>query len=266
MRPSNTARELQVNHLLGRRIVRRIRRELRILQKFSFWVRGKTRYRHKVFNESLAKALGDPNCRTDISDHLGSIFYFAVDAGPKLMVELGTRGGESTRALLAAAVNTQSVLLSIDIHDCGNLDLPFRERWHFIKADDLEFARTKFSDWCLSQSLEPRVDVLFIDTSHEYEHTKAEIEIWSSHLSDNGVMLFHDTNLGKGTYARMDGSIGIAWNNQRGVIRAIEDLLSRQYDENSFFCDLTRQYLIMHYPNCNGLTVLKKIATAPAEH
>jgi len=211
----------------------------------------------------LAYALGHPNRRTDISDHLSAIFYFAIDAAPTLIVELGTRGGESTRALLAAAFNTQSTLLSIDFHDCQALQLPFREHWHFINADDLEFGKTEFTDWCLSHSLVPRIDVLFIDTSHQYEHTKAEIEIWSSYLSDTAVMLFHDTNLGKGTYARLDGSIGIAWDNQRGVIRALEELVGRQYDETAFFCDLTDQYLIMHYPNCNGLTVLKKRSPEP---
>ena len=212
-------------------------------------------------NGSLAAALPGSNRRTDISDHLSTLFYFAVDSSPKLIVELGTRGGESTRALLAAADHTQSTLLSIDIFDCENIQLPFRKRWHFIKADDLEFASSGFTAWCQSRSLEPRIDVLFIDTSHEYEHTKAEIKLWSSYLADHAVMLFHDTNLGDGTYARLDGSIGIAWNNQRGVIRALEELLGRRYDETSFFCDVTKNYLVMHYPNCNGLTVLKKVST-----
>lgn len=71
-------------------------------------------------------------------------------------------------------------------------------------------------------------------------------------------MIFHDTNMGLGVYGRIDGSVGIGYDNERGVIRALEEFLGRQYDEKSFFCDLAGGYLIKHYPHCNGLAVLKK--------
>ncbi len=147
---------------------------------------------------------------------------------------------------------------SVDIKDYGQLALPFREHWHFVQSDDIEFGKTGFVNWCLRRSIEPKIDLLLIDTSHKYEHTKEEIEIWSPHLSNNAIMLFHDTNMGTGPYARMDGSIGFSFDNERGVIKAIEEFLGRQFDEKSFFCDFAKGYLIMHYPNCNGLTILKK--------
>jgi hypothetical protein len=100
--------------------------------------------------------------------------------------------------------------------------------------------------------------VLFIDTSHDYIHTKQEIEIWSKYLSDKGIMIFHDTNMGKGMYTRNDGSMGFGWDNERGVMRAIEEFVDRQYDENSFFCDVTDKYSLIHFPNSNGLTIIKK--------
>lgn len=227
-------------------------------RKVLFWLQGGTRYKHTFYNPSLTHTLNARPQHSDISDHLGSIFFFALDAKPKLMVELGTRGGESTRVLLAVASITKSTLLSIDIDDCSQLDLPFREHWHFVKADDVEFGKAGFGEWCLSRSIEPKIDVLFLDTSHEYEHTKDEIEIWSTYLSNKGIILFHDTNMKTGTYGRMDGSVDFGWNNERGVMRAIEQFVGCQYDEDSFFCDIRRGYLIKHYPNCNGLTLLKR--------
>ena len=223
-----------------------------------FSLRGGTHYTQTFYCPPLLDALGMAKRRSHISDHLGAIFFFALDARPKLMVELGTNSGESTRVLLAAASITKAALLSVDIKDCGQLALPFREHWHFVQSDDIEFGKAGFTQWCLSHSVEPRIDVLFIDTSHRYEHTKQEIEIWSRYLSDDAVMLFHDTNMGTGAYGRTDGSVGYGFDNKRGVIRAIEELTGRQYDESSFFCDFAQGYLIMHYPNCNGLAVLKK--------
>ena len=73
--------------------------------------------------------------------------------------------------------------------------------------------------------------------NYEYEHTKNEIETWIRYLSEEGVMIFHDTNMGKGIYSRTDGSIDIGCDNERGVIRAIEKFIGRHYDENSFFYD-----------------------------
>ena len=43
--------------------------------------------------------------------------------------------------------------------------------------------------------LPPQVDILFIDTSHEYEHTLAELYAYMPRVSNGGVALFHDTNL-----------------------------------------------------------------------
>ena len=39
------------------------------------------------------------------------------------------------------------------------------------------------------------VDVFFLDTSHEYEHTLAELRAYMPRVAPGGVALFHDTNL-----------------------------------------------------------------------
>lgn len=228
------------------------------VRKFFFWLAGGTIYKHLFYNTSLSKAFNIHNRKSDISDHLGSIFFFTLEAKPKLIVELGTRGGESTRSLLAAAFLSEAVLLSIDIVDCECINLPFSNNWNFVKVDDIEFGNLHFADWCRHRHIDPKIDVIFIDTSHEYEHTKKEIETWFRYLSEEGVMIFHDTNMGKGVYSRTDGSVGFGWDNERGVIKAIEEFVGRHYDENAFCYDFINDFLLIHYPYCNGLTIIKR--------
>jgi len=225
-----------------------------------FRLRGGRRYRQQIYHPALQKALAGDREKSDIYDHLGQLFALGVEAGPGLMVELGTRGGESTRALLAAASVNQSTLLSVDIDDCRQDSLPFAEQWRFMQADDVVFGHDRFADWCRQHGMPEKARLIFIDTSHEYEHTKQEIAAWAPHLADGGILLFHDTNMGNGKFARQDGSVSLGWDNQRGVIRAIEEFLGRRYDENSFFTDIANGYLVQHYPHCNGLTVLKRLS------
>jgi len=39
------------------------------------------------------------------------------------------------------------------------------------------------------------VDVWFLDTSHEYEHTLAELRAYMPRVAAGGIALFHDTNV-----------------------------------------------------------------------
>jgi hypothetical protein len=128
--------------------------------KLAFRLAGGTRFSHKFYNQHLAAALPADLPGSDISDHLGSLFFFAMQAKPRLMVELGTRGGESTRSLLAAAFLSKAILLSIDIDDWELSDLPYRENWHFVQADDIEFGRSSFIRWCHQNHIKPAIDVL----------------------------------------------------------------------------------------------------------
>lgn len=227
----------------------------------SFLAAGKNRFHAAIEHPVLVEALSGDAGGTDISDHLNTLFFFAANPQNKLMVELGTRGGESTRALLAAAVVSDSFLLSVDIDDCSHIRVPFQDKWCFKQESDVEFASGGFRAWCVEKSMQPVIDVLFIDTSHEYEHTKEEIASWSPYLAPNGLMIFHDTNMGPGIYAKLNGTIGGGWNNDRGVIRAVEEFLGTTYDESRYFCDLTNGYRVLHYPWSNGLTVLHKLGS-----
>ncbi len=101
------------------------------------------------------------------------------------------------------------------------------------------------------------IDVLFIDTSHLFEHTHSEITAWFPFLSSRAKVFFHDTNL-KRVYFRKDGSMGIGWNNGRGVIRAVERYLNRTFNERANLVDFSPGWLVRHFPYCAGFTILEK--------
>jgi cephalosporin hydroxylase len=199
--------------------------------------------------------------KTDISDHLSDLFFDVMSQAPRLIVELGTRGGESTRVLLAAAEQLGARVLSVDLNDCSQVTLSDkqRQRWTFVQSDDVAFGKTGFAGWCEEQQLPVRADVIFLDTSHYYEHTLEELRAWVPHVPRGGLLILHDTNMGRGLYRRFDNSMGSGWNNQRGVIRAVEEYVGRKYDEATLFCDITGEFLIRHRPNCNGYTVIKRL-------
>ncbi|MFB6212575.1 MAG: class I SAM-dependent methyltransferase [Candidatus Magasanikbacteria bacterium] len=203
------------------------------------------------YNE-IRKLSGDD---TDISDHLTFMFEESLRNNPSTIVELGVRGGVSSAVFRRVSEICGSDLISVDLQDCSDaLDY---EDWYFIQRDDLEFAG-EFKEWSQENGLKDEVDILFIDTSHEHEHTKEEIESWFPHLASNGIVFFHDTNL-SGFYFREDGSVGKAWDNDRGVIGAIEELIGCSLDEKKRFSTIKSGFLIRHNPYCNGMTMLKKL-------
>lgn len=192
---------------------------------------------------------------TSINDHLPRLFTESLQVDPDTIVELGVRGGESTFVFERVARLSGATLVSVDIDDCSNAcDY---DDWHFVQTDDVEFAG-EFPDWCADHDADPSVDVLFIDTSHLYEHTVDEIEAWFPRLSQDAVVFFHDTNLTR-LNRREDGTLNKGWNNDRGVIRALEDRFNESFDETERFETVVGDFVFRHYPYCGGLGVLRRL-------
>ena len=193
--------------------------------------------------------------RTAINEHLETLFLETLSMKPRLIVELGVARGESARGFAQVARLSGAKLVSVDLTDCSRA-LDWQE-WNFIQQDDIEFAR-EFPGWCRERQIEPVIDVLFIDTSHYFEHTLEEIRSYFPFLADHAKVFFHDTNLE--TYIfRKDGSMDLGWDNSRGVIRALEVYFGRKFNEKEEFTDFVTPYVIKHYPYCSGLTVLEKL-------
>jgi predicted O-methyltransferase YrrM len=116
----------------------------------------------------------------DMAPHIDTLARHASDA--QTILELGVRGGVSTWAILDA-MPSDGALVSIDIENCA---VPERiradPRWVFVVGDDLS------PD--VQEQVPPHVDLAFIDTSHEYEHTVAELA-WVLTLGPARIVL-HD--------------------------------------------------------------------------
>ena len=194
--------------------------------------------------------------RSDISDHLPTLFSESIAMRPRLIVELGVRGGESRFVFERVAKLNDSFLVSVDMDDCSAACSP-ASKWYFLKADDVLFAQ-EFPAWCGEHGVSLGIDVLFIDTSHLYDHTVEEIRGWFSHLNPKSKVIFHDTNLRK-LGRRMDGTLLRGWDNDRGVIRAIEDFLGARLNERVDFVTTINQWVVRHWARCNGLTVLERV-------
>src|SRR6185437_1352771 len=118
--------------------------------------------------------------------HLAFLRETAAAYGRPVIAELGVRAGNSAACFLAAAEDSGGEVWSVDImpaqvpphwHDL--------DRWHFLQADDIS---GQAQEW-----LPAALDVLFIDTSHQYDHTLAELGLYVPRVRPGGIVLLHDT-------------------------------------------------------------------------
>lgn len=172
---------------------------------------------------------------SDIQGHLPTL-HEAVAARPGARVlELGVRWGTSTACLLAAAEEVDGHVWSVDIAQPAVPDWwAGTGRWTLTVGDDLDPA--------VAAAQPAEVDVLFLDTSHVYEHTLAELAEYVPRVVPGGAVLCHDTELKRPDAAPADGppfpvaraldeycaAHGLAWENWAGsyglgVIRIGDD-------------------------------------------
>jgi len=214
----------------------------------------RSRPRFESASPELQEILEHARARTDISDHLPTLFAEARLVQPRLIVELGVRGGESTFVLERVARLCDAHLVSVDIAECLRRS-PW-DKWVFVKRDDIAFA-AEFPGWCAARQMPAAIDFLFIDTSHLFDHTLREIQAWFPLLSARAKVAFHDTNQRR-IYRRRDGSIGLGWPN-RGVIAALEKHFATTFHEQVDFVDVRDGWLIRHHAGCNGFTLLSRL-------
>lgn len=128
------------------------------------------------------------NSLSDIYQHLPTLYGQAVRYPEAVVLELGVRSGNSTAAFLAAAEKVDGTVWSVDIQEPRS-----RSNWHdtgfwnLIIGDDLSAE--------VQAATPAEVDVLFIDTSHAYDHTLSELRTYVPRVRSGGVVLCHDTEL-----------------------------------------------------------------------
>jgi predicted O-methyltransferase YrrM len=154
---------------------------------------------------------------SDIGGHLIYLHQRAAALPHCKALELGVRGGCSTAAFLAGVEDSDGHLWSVDI---ANPDPPangWRDnpRWTFHLGDDLILGDTDL--------LPAVVDLLFIDTSHRYQHTLDELTLYGPRVRTGGVILLHDTELevAPASYSEEDRGFPVR--------RAVQEWCQRQF-------------------------------------
>jgi predicted O-methyltransferase YrrM len=125
---------------------------------------------------------------SDIREQLPLLYAAAASYDAPEIAELGTRTGHSTSALLAGAAETGGHVWSVDP---GMVVVPpwWEETglWSFLHEDDMS---EQAAAWVPAE-----LDILFIDTSHTYDHTLAELRRYVPRVLPGGTVLCHDPEL-----------------------------------------------------------------------
>jgi cephalosporin hydroxylase len=122
---------------------------------------------------------------SDIHLHLPTFVRLVENSGATKVIELGTRTGVSTIAWLYALELVGGHLWSVDTDERPAIG--DHDHWTFIQGDDC-------SPQVFAQLPSP-VDVVFIDTSHDYDHTLRELNLYRWLVRPGGKILLHDTEL-----------------------------------------------------------------------
>jgi cephalosporin hydroxylase len=148
----------------------------------------------------------------DIAPHMPMLEEFASKAC--FILEIGCGAGNGScrafrRGLARSPISPELKLhISIDINEAHPAyDRPTEDYWFKVSGD----SRTKevydeVLDVIVKQLGDGVPDIIFIDTDHNYEQMKAELELWGRLAHSSTIWLFHDTWM-MGPYNHMTDAI-----------------------------------------------------------
>ncbi len=167
--------------------------------KLWWFQKGRTRNVAEEYGHHLRRP-------SDIRDHLS--YFYDLGTQSEKIIELGTRGGASTSAFLHGLAQTEDGhCWSVDLEPAPKFDT---DRWTFIQGNDL--------DPDVYKALPDDADVLFIGTSHHYQQTLNELNLYRWKVKPGGIILLHDTEL-----ARPAGAHGQAYPVKRAMEKFCHD-------------------------------------------
>jgi predicted O-methyltransferase YrrM len=136
-----------------------------------------------------------------LGDSAWLLYSLAKSLKPEVCVEIGSARGKSACYVgRALAENGKGKLYAIDPHvktewnddnSVDSIDEFRRNIAAFGLEDRVEIIR-KFSGDA-AQGWTRKIDLIFIDGDHSYDGVRRDWELFSPHLSEFGVAVFHDT-------------------------------------------------------------------------
>jgi len=139
--------------------------------------------------------------QSGLGDSSWLLYGLARSIKPKVCVEIGSARGKSACAVgLALRRNGFGKLYAIDPHsvtewnDTNSVDSFAIITEHLAKAgvtEQVEIVRKTSGE--AAKNWKDKIDLIFIDGDHSYEGVKADWELFLPHMSEFGVVVFHDT-------------------------------------------------------------------------
>ena len=125
----------------------------------------------------------------DSDRHLLTLFSIALASKGETYVELGVREGHTTEPLYQAAWHNGGKLWSVDLNEPTEFRPPSDTlHYQFKKQDSIEF----LEGWPKHK----KMDVVFVDDWHSYEHVKRQLELLDECVGPSSVILLHDLMYG----------------------------------------------------------------------
>lgn len=153
---------------------------------------------------------------TDMEEHHPTLQLLTVLSGGPVL-ELGVRAGDTTLPLLEVAHGIGTTVSGVDIERCPDaiervMEADLEHIWSFEVSDSLT-CKTPTSGWGL----------VFIDTSHTYEQTLAELRRFSGRF-----IALHDTEDPRvrraiDEYVDETGMREFRWTNSHGLSVLMQD-------------------------------------------
>lgn len=126
--------------------------------------------------------------------HKGFALWLVDYMKPKVTVDLGVDYGYST---FVFAYKNPNPVYGVDSFE-GDVHAGIRNTYDFamdVKTkhnfNNLTFIKGYFDD--VASTWDKKIDLLHIDGLHTYDAVKHDFETWTKFLSDDGIILFHDT-------------------------------------------------------------------------
>lgn len=179
----------------------------------------------------ILEELYNERCSTpsDINEHLPTLKKYAEEC--EHVTEMGVRWVVSTYAFM---MGKPKRLISYDIDPIENHGIDRNELKKMANEHGVDF------DFHVANTLELEIedtDLLFLDTDHTYNQVSGELKLHGN--KSKKYIIFHDTeSFGRGGFQ----------GDTIGIVKAIEEFI----EQNPHWT------VDQHYPNNNGLTILKR--------
>lgn len=161
----------------------------------------------QIFSRLTAAPFQQPLYQSSVTawqGHIPFAFWCIEQLRPKVFVELGSHLGDSYFSFCQAVRehSTATTCYAVDTWEGDAHTGPYNEQiYQSVTAHNQQhyegfshLLRMTFDD-ALDRLPDQGVDLLHIDGWHTYEAVKHDFETWLPKLSEQGVVLFHDSNV-----------------------------------------------------------------------